>query len=222
MAVTRALQFAKLFCLAALAVFLICCSVLLRDLRALVQQIGNDEQQLSGKLQSVVDTAQKASEAAYQAEQQQILTLNKTSLETYKTAAAARLVLVRTDKSLNDILVPRLARQLEDADILTEQAAQDLHATVMALQPTLENLARASQNAADTIADPEIKASLANLEETTKQSSVAMAHLADITAAGDETARYYQKKLTTPEGFLKTLANFVLDWGSKARLLLAK
>lgn len=72
------------------------------------------------------------------------------------------------------------------------------------------------------LADPSIKVSLEKLAESANNTSEATRHLAAITADGEKTADYYTKRLTTPQGFVKTFVQAVLQLGSQARILLAK
>jgi heme exporter protein D len=109
--------------------------------------------QAAGKLNAAAD-----SQAAY---------WQKTSLEMYKTSASLRLLLVRTDRSLNDQIAPQLTATLRGTEQLSQQATLDLQRTTDALSPSLSNLARTSAAAADAMSDPTIKDSLHHLDETT-------------------------------------------------------
>ena len=55
-----------------------------------------------------------------------------------------------------------------------------------------------------------------NLNATTEQWKLASMHAANILASGEHTASYYEKKLTTPASFARTLATGLLDVGAKA------
>jgi len=122
--------------------------------------------------------ARDASEQAKLAAIEQRAYWSKTSLETYKTMASVRLTIVRTDRSLNDVLVPQLGHTLEATTELSRSAAANLARMIEGLQPTLGNMGRASAAAADaseeaakTMADPRIGETLGNLEETSKRAA---------------------------------------------------
>ena len=119
----------------------------------------------------------------------------KTSLEVYKTAAAARLVLVRTDHSLNDEFMPKLGATMQDTDALMRQTASDMHATVLSMQPTLENLAEASAAAADAMADPHVRETLANVDVGTKAAAIAAGNVASTTQHVDAMSALLEKRL---------------------------
>src|ERR1700681_3893461 len=93
--------------------------------------------------------ARDASEQAKLAAIEQRAYWSKTSLETYKTMASVRLTIVRTDRSLNDVLVPQLGHTLEAPTEFSRSAAANLARMIEGLQPTLGNMGRASAAAAD-------------------------------------------------------------------------
>jgi ABC-type transporter Mla subunit MlaD len=150
-------------------------------------------------------------------------------VEVHKTQAALRLNLVRLNRSINDELVPKLAAVLTDTDDLSRQAAGNLNDAARQLQPSLQNLSRASAAAADAMSDPHIRETLANVDTASagvagasQRLNASMANVDGMTADGKRVTDYYAKKLTTPEGFWKAVLSFVLQAGSQARILLGK
>lgn len=146
---------------------------LIHELRLLARDLRADVNQTAGELHATLATVNMAAEQARQASVQANLAATeqraywaKTSLETYKTMADLRLTIVRTDHSINDVLVPKLSAALTDTDTLTNTAAQQLISTVAELRPTLNNLARASAAAANAMADPAIHETLTHVNET--------------------------------------------------------
>ena len=156
----------KLACVVALS--LAGCAVLL-ELHGLIRDTRADEKRIANETETLIQTAQQASDAAVQAEKAQFETLNHTSAEVYKTTAAARLVLVRLDKSLNDELGPRLASSITDTDLAIRNASQNLSAIAAGLQPTIQNSAEATTRLNALLASQEIPQSLANLADSTRQ-----------------------------------------------------
>ena len=140
------------------------------------------------------------------------------------SAAAARLsgFISRTDNSLNASLVPTI-----NAAIVQEN--QSLLKTQADLQAELSQMAQATAEAQKVliaaeaqINNPSLQRSVDNLALATQDAASAVKHLDNITADGEKTADYYAKRLTTPQSFVKTLAEAILQLGSQARLLLNK
>lgn len=84
--------------------------------------------------------ARDASEQAKLAAGEQRLYWQKTSLETYKTMASLRLTIVRIDKSLNDVLAPRVGNSLDAATALETSAARNLTDTTVRIDATIDDL----------------------------------------------------------------------------------
>jgi hypothetical protein len=168
-----------------LAGITICAAWLAIELALLARDARRDLNAFSGNLNTLAVTANETAVEARDASTQAKLAAieqraywNKTSLETYKTMASLRLTIVRTDHSLNDVLVPQLGATLDQTNRLSSTAALELQKTMDGLQPALGNLARASGAAADTLADPAIHDSLAHVDEASQKTAV----LADQTA----------------------------------------
>src|SRR5665213_1432729 len=152
-------------CAIALAIAGVCAllegALLLRDLRRQVDSSSMSVASVAASVNKLLATANDAAEQlreaaaqANQAAKDESGYFQKTSLEVYKTSAAARQFLVYTDRSLNDVLVPQLDASLADTDALLRQTAIDLHASATAIAPTLDSLAQASAAAATAMADP--------------------------------------------------------------------
>lgn len=155
----------------------------------------------------------KKASQAQAAESTAILSASKGALDRIQTLVA------RTDFNLNDALIPQLSADLKQQNEALLEGQAKLRGNLDQMQQATVQLQTTLASANAVIADPAIKQSILNLEKATEQTTVAVTHLAGITDAGEQTARYYQKKLTTPQGFFKTLLQFVLDAGSKARVL---
>lgn len=153
--------------------------IVLYEMSLLVAAIRVDLDKITASANALLVTANQAAGQARDASEQAKLAAieqraywNKTSLETYKTMASVRLTIVRTDHSLNDILVPQLGHTLDATTELSRTAAANLARTMEELQPTFDNMGRASAAAADTMSDPHIRDTLDHLDETSS-------HLAD-------------------------------------------
>jgi ABC-type transporter Mla subunit MlaD len=129
-------------------------------------------------LRDAAASARDAGEQAKLAAAEQRAYWNKTSLETYKTMAALRLTIVRTDESLNNVLLPKLATSLDATAALEGTAARDLSdvtgkvdSTIDALRPEIDASIGATQaasaameTASKTMADPAIHETLAHVD----------------------------------------------------------
>lgn len=210
MSVESLLRVVKLAVLVLLAAMLFEARLLLRDARTFVSQTSANGTSIASDARHLIATAQLASDEAVLAEKEQIVSLRKTSLEVYKTTAAARLVLVRLDHSLNDQVAPQLAKTLADTDAAMLQATKNLDATTEGLKPTLENLAAASKAAADSLADPSIKESLQHVDELTAQTAATAANINlathDIRQVTEKVKNDYLKPQKFAWSLLKELA----------------
>ena len=139
----------------------------------------------------------------------------KTSADSDKTVKALRvavdrasLLLDHTDKQLNGALLPDADREM----VLTAQAAQS----------SLASFGRTSDTLAFQVNELNVGPAMANLSESSARLANTMGnlqgaslHANNILAAGDRTAVYYEKKLTTPASFARKLAEALLDVGAK-------
>lgn len=163
-------------------------------------------------LDSVLDQVEKAAteQRAY---------WQKTSVDSDKTVKALRLTVDRAsllldhaDKQLNGVLLPDVDRQFN----LTAESAQS----------TFASLGHASDALSFQVNQLDLGPMFANLDESSARLANSMGYLqsasghADqILGSGERTARYYEKKLTTPASFARKLSNFILQSGSEARIL---
>jgi hypothetical protein len=126
----------------------------------------------------------------------------------------AEQLLYHLDQNLNVTLLPDADRQLN----LTAEAAQ----------ASFVSLDHATGALAFELDALDLGPAAANLDESSARLAVAMgslqdgaAHADNILAAGDKTATYYERKLTTPASFARTLAETVLDIGAKVGSIFA-
>jgi hypothetical protein len=184
------------------------------DVRRLSALIGRAEQTMDN-FKEATDTWKTASE-----KQSESTTFALSS--TKETLASLNSLVKRTDVSLNESVLPNLAAAVN-------LGSQDLSKSQADLQANLKQMLATTQQAQKTLVDvdrqvsnPSVQASIDNLATAMKNASKATQHLAGITKAGEETAQYYEKRLTTPQSFFKTLLQAVLQLGSQARILFDK
>jgi hypothetical protein len=182
---------------------------LLRDIRGDVAIIDRNVTDTLNLTRQAAGSAAEASAQANLAAQEQRTYWQKTSLETYKTMASLRLTIVRADKNINDVLAPQLVTTLKATDALARQASVNLQTAMNGLQPSLDNLARASSAAADTMADPHIRESLAHVDAASAQleaSSVQLAGVATNLDAASKDAAEAVHRATRPASLIVTIA----------------
>ena len=97
--------------------------------------------------------------------------LQKTQLQVYKAITDMKEIVVRTNKSLNDVLVPELSASLLASTALQTSAMRNLtetttriDATIDALQPGIDGMNKATAAAAIAMADPAIHETLTHVE----------------------------------------------------------
>jgi hypothetical protein len=133
----------------------------------------------------------------------------KTSLETYKTMASLRLLIVRTDESVNTVMRPLAADALTHAGGLADAGID----TVRDVQPILSQLERASGAAVDRMNDPHISETLTHLDETSAALSKSAQRLSDTVGHVDETAALIEtrtRQLTKPASLAVRFGKIVL------------
>lgn len=176
-------------------------AIFFHQLKISVQTLTVNTNQTISVIRDSANQARIAAEQFQLAAAKQSEYWNKSEIEGYKTLASLRLTIVRTDRSINDDLVPRLALALDNANELSTAAAGELQKTMDRLQPVLANLARASAGAADAMNDPAIKETITHVDETSARAAITAAETAQIAghmndAAGDFAA--YVHRITTP------------------------
>jgi hypothetical protein len=179
----RAIDVAKLACLIALLLFLVWATIAMRGLSLFTEKARGDLYQLtiatetsleildgaSDQIAILASTARTTTQHLNEAETQQAAYWNKTSAEMYKTMAALRLVIVRTDRTLNDQLGPQLGLTVADSDAFVRDASKEMAQTSSGLQASLDNLTKASAAAANAMADPHISETLGHVDEMSEQ-----------------------------------------------------
>lgn len=217
----------KIFETICLAFITTCLAFLIIEFGLLVRDGRRDLDALSRNLNILTITANQTAVEARDASTQAKLAATeqraywqKTSLETYKTMASLRLTIVRTDSSLNDQLVPRLALALDNTNRLSSTAAVQLGKTMDELQPILGNLARASSGAADAINDPAIHEALAHVDETSARAAIVSAETVQIAGHLNDASRdfaAYIHRITAPVRGVYSFFKEVLGLARDAR-----
>lgn len=147
--------------------------------------------------------------------------LDASTKELQKTEASARLLIVRTNESLNGGphvrgLLPEATASLGAFEKLTETAATDLDSANRELAPSLTNLARGTAAFADAAADPAIKNTLANVEKASEST----AEIARDAKESTDLAEARLKQMLKPASMAKTIFLNLLSVGYQLRGIL--
>jgi hypothetical protein len=216
---TKILTIVKIAALVVLIAVLLEARSLLVDVRRDAGLITADIHTLQAPIQATLHHADEASKQAALAAVEQRAYWNKTSLETYKTMASLRLTITRTDRSINDVLVPRLSGTLESTTALTKEAADSLRSTTAAVAPAIADLAVAARSAANILSDPSIRDTLVHLDETSTSLAAGTKSLSKVASDAQDAADFELAQLKKPARWWMTVLKVVLGLGSEARIL---
>lgn len=182
----------------------------IRDLRVSLREtdivLGNVNQ-ASSDLSGIAKTANSAMGA-------EVGRINASTLELQKTEASARLLIVRTNESLNGGpnvpgLLPQATTALSSANSLSIGTLGRVDRLADQLEPAITDLRRSSASLADVAGDPNIPVTLAKIRETTENTDRAMGQLADIVTDGrqvaDKARETYLKPVNLWWGLVRTL-----------------
>lgn len=117
-------------------------------------------------LRNVNDSTKNISSASFKWSQ----AANAEIIEVHKTQAAIREAVVFTDKNLNDPasgVLPQLRVAIVDTNKNFGLVSDSVAATAQSLKPITENVARVTAIAAESLADPNIKDAVKNIDATT-------------------------------------------------------
>ena len=165
---------------------------LLREANGLLQETREDLAQRNQQAETLIAAAQQASQKAIEAESAQIEHFNLEMREVRKSTNAVKQLVQHTDLRLNGTdnhpelgLLGQFSTVAWNAGVVVQDAdtvMRDASKSIEELQPSLANLARASSAAADTMADPHIRETIAHVDETSTQTAEAMKQLAGVAA----------------------------------------
>lgn len=165
---------------------------LLRETNGLVQETRTDLAARNQQAETLFAAAQQASQKAIQAEDAQIEHFNAEMAEVRKSTNAVKQLVQHTDLRLNGTdnhpelgLLGQFTTVAWHAGVVVQDAdtvMRDAGKSIEELQPSLVNLARASSAAADAMADPHIRETIAHVDDTSAQTAEAMKQLAGVAA----------------------------------------
>lgn len=194
----------------------------LNEFRLLIHEMRSESSAVSASLSDTLKTANEATRQAQQAAAKanlaadtEVQTWQNTSREIYKSSAAVQLLVVRTDRTLNDLIAPKLIEAVQHATNASDQVAANVNLTLTELQPTLANLSIASGAAAKSMADPHIAETLVHLDDTTgslaltaKQVNLTASHIEDTANLIDQRAHQVLRPASLTYRIAKELFGF--------------
>jgi hypothetical protein len=180
----------------------------------------NSANNLLDRTSFLEDTVFDAAEAVSSQAVQQAADWRKTQLQVYKTITDTKQIMVQTDKSLNYILVPKLAAALDSTTHLSDTAATQLTDTMNELQPTFDSFAKASAATAETMADPRIGEAIGHLDETSAHAAELSEHTektaAHLEGAAADVQTFIHRETTPVRGVWNTIKAFLRTFGPTA------
>jgi methyl-accepting chemotaxis protein len=151
--------------------------------------------------------------------------IDASTLEFQKTEAASRLLIVRTNASINgspDVrgLLPELTKVVASGDVLVRQAGDDLQRVSDRLTPILSSAGRAADSAAVALGNPAIQHSLEHLDEATASVAASAQHIDTGTASmaaiakdGQDVADKFRNDYMKPQKFAWQLLKELVGLG---------
>lgn len=143
----------------------------------------------------------------------------KTSKEAAKTGAAVRLFVDKLDRQLNDKTLPNFDAQLSALSSQSQLAVKQAGDAAEQLGFAAEQLAITAQSLDGTVSNPNIASSLQQISEATQQIAQASGHANKILADGEKVADHYEAEIMKPVSLARKLGEYVLSFGSDARVL---
>jgi hypothetical protein len=174
-------------------------------LRDSAEEWKNEETDIHSILSSAASATAQASAFA----KEQRAQLAKTSRDSDNQVRAIGLVTRNAEKFFYNLDSQLNGKVLPDFD-------RELVSTSTAAQFSFESLTQTSDALTFQFQDPEWQQTLHSFNMAAASLSAASANGSSILAHGDHVAAYYDKKLTTPLGFWRTMVNGLLDVGAKA------
>lgn len=175
--------------------------IMLSDARGEWQNEKND-------VHSILSSAREASAQAATFANEQRAQLKKTSRDSDNQVRALGLVTRNAETFFYNLDAQLNGKVLPDFD-------RELVSTSTAAQFGFESLTHSADALTFQFQDPEWQQTLHSFNLAAANLNLALANGSSILGHGDHVAAYYDKKLTTPAGFFKTLGYSLLDVGSK-------
>ena len=135
---------------------------------------------------------------------------DKTQTQVYKLITDTKLLMGRTDRSLNDILVPRLAATLDSTNSAVVRVSDNVDRVGDATVGVVSKVGPLLDAATAQVGNPEIKDSISNLADSSANISHATADASATMADVREGVHVEVKNLTAPETKMEIIWHFAI------------
>lgn len=219
---TKLLQVLQITTLAVLAGVLSLLAVLLYQLRPkLLLTVSNVDRAVIalGAAASNVEQGAREWKKASSAQAQQATETEKQAAKSLRDLDA---MILRTDRSVNDELAPKLSAAAEGSVVLLRQATIDLDSTAQRAADSFIALDSVLSSAASTVADPHIREAIERLDEAAAGVDVSTQHLAGVTKDVQIVADKFKDDYVKPANRAWVVFKALLGLGSESRILFAK
>lgn len=186
----------------------------MRHIDAMATRAEGEWQNEKADVQAIVHDAKNSAHQASLFAQEQRIQLAKTSRDSDNQVRSVALVTRNAETFFYNLDQQVNGKVLPDFD-------RELMATSGAAQSSFQSVTHAADSLNLQINDPAVAEMLDSFNQAARNLSLASASGTSILGHGDHVAAYYDKKLTTPVGFARTMLNFVLDTGAKAGSIFA-
>jgi len=177
---------------------------LLGNADAAVQQIQADAHENSLQISDVLIKFQSTAQVIQDAATENRKYYDKAAKDSAKTVDALRLLIDRTDRQINDGVLPQAQKAIGEFSAHSTE-------TLDALTTSSKSLGNAADSLNRVVSDPHILETVDNVDRATRSLSQTSAHLDNISAMGELEV----KRLTMPASLAKRIAFGTLSTAAK-------
>lgn len=167
---------------------------------------------------SVKETAQNFNQVLFELSgvvKQEREAQTRQTREFNKTIADVHDLVIHTDQSLNGKVLPEATALFKESEAWLEVTAGESEKLTTAANSALDAATSSLDTLNGQISNPDIREMIGHFDESSLHLSLMTAHGDDVMSHADHVADYYDKRLTTPQGFLKTVGIGLFDFAYK-------
>lgn len=142
----------------------------------------------------------------------------KTMKNEQATITAANKQTITTMRNIDGLVSRANGLVVTSGDALTS-ASSDVHNTAVAVQATIAASTQTVQDVDKLVSDPQIATAITQLGTASTEIAEASAHANKILKDGQVVADHYTAEILKPVSFVKRAAEYLLSFGSDARVL---
>lgn len=208
-------------CIALLAVVALCLSLVqvAFDFDDMVRMIGPKVDSSLDQVSAAAKNVNAATQTLAEASAAEKDNWTKASKEAAKTGGAVRLFVDRLDRQLNDNTLPNFDTQLNALSARSQLTLKQAGDAAEQFGFAAQSLGEAADSLSDTVSNPNISTSLVQMSLASQQLAQASGHANNILADGEKVADHYEAEVMAPVSLSRRIAEYVLTFGSDARVL---